>query len=412
MNPRLKTPAWFFRLRVVAALLMASLVFWDSFPEIGPTFWTVFFLLLVGLPLTHFVSQYTKVVRWGSHFLLLSDTLILTLVLSFTGGPANPFSIVYLVYVVLAALLLGKWWTWGLAALTSSCFCSLFFFIESDSSGHHSHGHHGGEALSLHLYGMLFSYVFVAFLVAFFVSKIIDELRKREFALTDLRSSQDKLLSLTTLSAHAAHELGSPLGTIEVITHEMLESMKHDESPQGFGEDLALLSREVQRCKKIIQQLCNQSGAVTGEMPRECTLEELRRNIQRELPSQSIEWHISNPEQSFCQPLTPLLAALKGLLMNALEEGEHVECTLSIENTSFQCIICDSGGGMTKETLSHLGEPFFSSKEGGMGLGVHIAQLVAKQLRGHLSFESSPAQGTVVTFSVPAHTDVFQRHVA
>ncbi|MCB0331961.1 MAG: HAMP domain-containing histidine kinase [Bdellovibrionales bacterium] len=414
MHSSTETPTWFLRLRFVAASFMALLVFWDSYPKNLSVFWGIFGLLLISVPLSHFVSLASPLSSWRVHFLLLVDTVLLTIVLSLTGGAANPFSIVYLVYVVLAALLLGKWWTWGLAFLTSGCFLSLFLFVDSAAMTHMHGGAHlaPGNTLSHHLSGMLFSYILVVMLVAFFVSKIIDELRKRELALGELSASQDKLLSLTTLSAHAAHELGSPLGTIDVITHELLKSMNGEDIENTLQEDLNLLSCEVQRCKKIIQKLCHQSGAVAGEMPQECSLDSLKDLLENELDTTKVQWHLSDPAEFFCLPLSPLLAALKGLLANALDASKEVRCSFALVNSRLECVIRDHGDGMSNETLRHLGQPFFSSKKDGMGLGVHIAQLVAQQFHGELTFESTQGNGTMVMFSVPAVFDLSRSRAA
>src|SRR5690606_7886748 len=126
---------------------------------------------------------------------------------------SNPFTVFYLVHVALAALLLDTKGALLLSLFTSACFASLFLL-----GGHDAHAHHGAD-FSSHLQGMWVSYTLAACFVGYFVAKMTRALQRRERELSELgqiAARAEKLASLSTLAAGAAHELGSPLGTIAI----------------------------------------------------------------------------------------------------------------------------------------------------------------------------------------------------
>lgn len=145
------------------------------------------------------------------------DTLCLTAILGLTGGPMNPFSLLYLVQITLSAVVLRKTWTWALGVLSTACFGLLFFFHVTSPA---FEPHHAEQGISPHLVGMWIAFVVAAALISFFTGKIADALRTREqevLVLQDQVAKNERLASLVTLAAGAAHELGTPLGTIAVV---------------------------------------------------------------------------------------------------------------------------------------------------------------------------------------------------
>ena len=152
--------------------------------------------------------------------ILSLDTLVLTALLHATGGPSNPFSILYLVHITLAAVVLGAEWTWFLAALAVGCYGVLFALGGADAMGGHVHG--GG--FDLHLQGMWIAFTVAAALTAHFVVSLAAAVDRRDAELAAMRAMaerSERLASLTTLAAGAAHALGSPLATIAVAAKEL-----------------------------------------------------------------------------------------------------------------------------------------------------------------------------------------------
>src|SRR5579863_8318162 len=173
------------------------------------------------------------------------DTVCLTFLLMLSGGPTNPFSLLYLVHITLSAIILTKRWTWALGALSTLCFGLLFLIYRSIPA---LEMHHPADGANLHLTGMWIGFGVAAFLVALFSGKISELLREREESLLRMQielARRDRLASLGTLAAGAAHELNTPLATIAVVARE-LELFATD---QSIAEDSRLIRTEVDRCR-------------------------------------------------------------------------------------------------------------------------------------------------------------------
>ena len=143
------------------------------------------------------------------------DTVVLTLLLLDSGGPANPFSVLYLVGISLSALVLGTRWTWILTLLAIAGYGSLFVLATAQDP-HHS--------FASHLHGMWVAFTMAAVLTAYFVGQLASAVERgdRELAVVRERALRyERVASLSTLAAGAAHELGTPLASIGVAAREL-----------------------------------------------------------------------------------------------------------------------------------------------------------------------------------------------
>lgn len=152
---------------------------------------------------------------------LVLDAAALTAMLQASGGPSNPFSVLYLVYITLAALLVSPLWTWSLMVFAVLAYGSLFFTDAAYSMhpGHMDQSAHGGEEYAGHLRAMWIAFTLTALLTAGTITRLSAALADRDREIEDIREQaarSERLAALTTLAAGAAHELGTPLGTIAV----------------------------------------------------------------------------------------------------------------------------------------------------------------------------------------------------
>lgn len=404
---RLRWCAFFGQLLV----LIAAVGFFDlTLP------WEKILLLLAIIPVSNlaartlFASKIREEQLVGG--LLVLDTILLTAVLREAGGPTNPFTIVYLLHVVLAAVMLTPAWTWSIAALSCTGFFSLFVSSRAVPEWEHHGAHHG---FSLHLHGMLAAYITVAFLVAYFLSKIVGELRRKEHRLSRLEhiaANQQRLTTLTTMTAGAAHELGTPLGTIAIVSHELEKALERKYPDKLLLEDVALLKSEISRCKKVLEELAKQSGDLLGEYLESLSASQLIAEAIVPLAAEN-RVNVSGSTDLLLHrvPRNALTIALRALLKNALEASENspIEVEVTQRNQEVQFQIRDRGMGISSENLERIGEPFFSTKGAGkgMGLGVYLTKLTAEQLGGTLSFASKLGEGTQALFSFPlsAHNE-------
>ena len=341
-------------------------------------------------------------------FILVLDVFLLTLLLTFSGGPGNPFSILYLLHVVLSAVLLDRLWALTVAGLSIGLFAGLFFWVQPEHSLHHDH-----EAqmagLNTHLLGMWVAFSMVAMMTAYCVSRITEELRRREREAERLRLSQKQLASLTTLAAGAAHELSTPLGTIAIAVGELGQSLKKTSPGSPLLQDLELIDSQLTRCKQIISRMSGCSGELAGEAPKTVDLRTFHRSLEEALRTRfqdEIQVRVVESEAKLCLPLDTVTEAVSALAKNALEasnSNENVSLNLSATGSRLQVEVIDHGCGMDEVDLARVGEPFFTTKpEGkGMGLGVFLARLTAESLGGSLRYSSGKGQGTRAEFSLP-----------
>jgi two-component system sensor histidine kinase RegB len=152
---------------------------------------------------------------------LLIDVGLLTGILYLVGGPINPFSIVYLVGITVAAVALGYRWAIALGLLSNAAYGLTFFYHRPlefiDPSG-------SSAVLTLHLSGMWVAFAAATGLIAYFVGRVSEALAQRERELTEARASvakNERLAALFALGAGAAHELATPLSTIRPVLQQL-----------------------------------------------------------------------------------------------------------------------------------------------------------------------------------------------
>jgi two-component system sensor histidine kinase RegB len=266
---------------------------------------------------------------------------------------------------------------------------------------------HGG-AFPLHLQGMWLAFAITAALLAYFVTRIAAELRAREreiFALQERAAKSDKLASLSTLAAGAAHELGTPLGTIAIAAKELERSVAGLDRP-SLADDARLIRTEVDRCRGILNQLSEKAGESAGEMSVPTRLEELSMQLRESLAQTERERvRVSaDPGVVATIPRAAVTQALRTLVRNGLEASEgDVRVSLAREGERVAILVEDRGTGMDAHVLARAGEPFFTTKPPGqgLGLGLFLARAVAERLGGSLELVSTPGKGTVAKLELP-----------
>ncbi|MFO0579554.1 MAG: ATP-binding protein [Polyangia bacterium] len=335
--------------------------------------------------------------------LLVYDVLHLTALLFLTGGPFNPFSFTYLVLIALATVVLRERQVWMLAALSAACSALLFLRHRPLilPGGHAEH-------MRTHLYGMWVAFLIAAGFIVYFMVRIRRALDDRESALREaqqLAAHRDKLASLATLSAGAAHELATPLSTIALVAGEL--ARQHEASPELTRSDLALIQSEVQRCRAVLDQMAVDAGQSAGESMLPVALGDLLQEASAGLPSEPrIRTQIDAAADAwFVLPVRALGQALRGLIKNAQEASRpEQEVRLRATCDTALCIeVEDDGCGIPKEVASRIGEPFFSTKAPGrgMGLGVFLCRTVVESLGGTLQVAPRPDRGTRAVVRIP-----------
>lgn len=340
------------------------------------------------------------------------DAVFLTALFYLTGGPSNPFNFLFLVHLALASVILPTRHAWGLVALGSALFGLLFYdHVPLARAG--AHGAHGGHDMDLHLRGMWVAFVVAAIFIVTFVSRVTRTLATRERELARAREDatrSERLASLATLAAGAAHELATPLGTIALVARELeLELADREAVGDEAVEDARLIGREVARCRDILQHLRADAADPGGEGITTLEAGQLARMALEGLPQAEQVALTLNASPTLHTYARTVASALRGLVKNALDAsppGASVDLRVAeapgpVPRVVFE--VEDHGEGMDAETLERIGEPFFTTKATGkgMGLGLFLARTLAERLGGHLSHRSEPGQGTVARLVLP-----------
>ncbi|MEM9692200.1 MAG: ATP-binding protein [Myxococcota bacterium] len=416
--------AWLVRLRWFAALGQLSVVGVVGWGMGVSLRWPIL-VGIIGVAATtnllwsRWLSQGVRISEVAVAAILGFDIVVLTSLLLFSGGTANPFNFLYLVYIALAAVMLRPALTWGLTVLSVVLFGGLFLLEDFVPGGaHHGHssplGHGPGHDMELHVQGMWVAFTFAAFFIVYFVLRITRALASRDAELSAERRRAERsqnLASLATLAAGATHELSTPLSTIAVVTAD-LEAALGDIGSKEVTDDLRLIHQEVRRCRDILDQLSDDSGAARGELPQDVaprTLVEAALAARKQ--PHPVETTFSGTMKKLELPLRPMVQALRGLIDNACDAspaGEAVRVAVRGGEEGLAIDVVDSGSGMDADTQRRAVEPFFSTKPTGrgMGLGLFLAQVTVEQHGGQLDLDSTPGRGTRARMWIPWATPV------
>jgi len=344
---------------------------------------------------------------------MLLDAVVLTVLLDLTGGATNPFSTLYLVNVVLGAVLLPRRWAWTLMLVSMAAFASLFLHEAMSSPGHHVKLHMPTEdVLGAHLRGMWVSFALASFFIVYFVRRVARALAARELELREARAQADrreKLASLATLAAGAAHELSTPLSTIAVVAKELQRALGEQVSGE-VRNDLQLVRDQVGRCREILDRMSANAGEAAGEPIAEIPLAAWVAAALEPLPFKdrvAVEYDVTTPEATIVGPPRALADTLRGLLKNAVQaSGPGLPVTLRLGQAPGRVVaaVVDRGRGMPAEVLARVGEPFFTTKVPGegMGLGLFLTRTLVEQLGGEFHITSRPGSGTEARIELPA----------
>ena len=344
--------------------------------------------------------------------MLLVDVGLLTGILYLVGGPINPFSIVYLVGITVAAVALGYRWAIALGIVSNVAYGFTFFhhrpleFVDPSTSG---------AVLTLHLYGMWVAFGAATGLIAYFVGRVSEALAERERELTATRaaaSKSERLAALFALGAGAAHELATPLSTISTAAGELERAMVRRATGASSSESdyITIIRGEVERCTRVLDQLSGRASP-TSSAESQILVSQLMSDVRYRLGdslAQRLDIGVADADQVLAVPAEPLRQVLVALLRNAFDASsadQRVALRVAAEN-GVRVEVIDRGRGMNDEEASRAGEPFFTTKPAGagLGLGLFLVRAFADQMGGTLRLTSTPGQGTSAILHLPARS--------
>ena len=346
---------------------------------------------------------------------LFYDIAQLGLLLYFTGGLINPFALLLLAPVTVSASLLDRRTTGFLmvfAALTAS-FLVLF---------HQPLPWRGAppEIPTMFRLGIWVALILAMAFIPSYVWRVSREGRRMSAALTATRSvleRERRLSALDGLAAAAAHQLGTPLGTIVLVSSELA---RRDDLPPTLQEDLVLMREQALRCRDILSALSREDkDPVVSQISLRGLLEEAVLESGNSAANSPCEIYLScraNGLLATGEPQTTrnpeLIYALGNLIENAAEFARSavwVSATYSAQQVTIE--IADDGPGFAADIISRLGEPYTSSRsaaakskaaktagsegEFGLGLGFFIARTLVQRSGGKIEARNMAPHETV-----------------
>ncbi|MFZ5610496.1 MAG: ActS/PrrB/RegB family redox-sensitive histidine kinase [Pseudomonadota bacterium] len=340
---------------------------------------------------------------------LAFDLLQLTLLLFLTGGLTNPFALLILVPVTISATILSGRSTVSLLVLAGLCLAFLARF--------HLPLPWGAEPLQLaptYLVGVGVALVIAMGFVAAYAWRVSAEGRRRSQALVATQEAlarEQKLSALGSLAAAAAHELGTPLGTITLISKELLR--EHGNDPV-LAEDLRLLESQSQRCREILANLSRRAESEDAHFKR-APIEAVLREVAKPHEDSGLLIVVTARPAATTDGAQPVIARRPEILHslgNFIENASRfahsrVDLDLEWDASRVRLVISDDGPGFDADILNALGEPYLPSRAGvrgaggGMGLGVFIAATLLERTGATILYHNGPEGGAVVDIAWP-----------
>ncbi|WP_027542134.1 ActS/PrrB/RegB family redox-sensitive histidine kinase [Bradyrhizobium sp. WSM2254] len=342
--------------------------------------------------------------------LLALNIVELAGLLFFTGGLQNPFSFLFLAPVLISATALPARFTFGLGVLAVACASVLFFYhlpLPWDSD----------DPLVLppiYLVGVWLSIVLAIGVTSLYSFQVTEEARKLADALaaTELVLTREQhLTQLDGLAAAAAHELGTPLATIFLISRELEKTVKDP----GFAADLKTLREQTQRCRDILSKITQLSS--TGAPFDRMKLSELIEEVVAPHRDFGVDIKVRIAVAAFAEPVGSRNPAILYGVGNIVENAVDFARTTAEVNAwwnkdTIELLISDDGPGIPPDILNRIGEPYLSRRRTqddaggerrGLGLGVFIARTLLERTGAKVSFTNRifPEHGAVVQITWP-----------
>ena len=329
--------------------------------------------------------------------LLLFDLTQLGALLFLTGGLHNPFAMLIVGPVTLAATTLSLSTTLALGA-TAVAMISLL-------GGYHlplrlSDGT-PLELAPLHLMGFWAAIATATLLLGIFALRMTVETQRMSRALLATQTAlarEQKLHDLGGVVAAAAHELGTPLATIKLVATELAEEVAHD---PDLAADAALIGSQADRCRDILRSM-GRAGkddlhlhaapfqSVVGEAAEPHAARAAERGVQ--VLFDFAAEPDADPRSPAVRRAPELIHGMRNLVQNAVDFAEDaVWITGRWDGAAIRLRIEDDGPGYPPEVLEHLGDPFVRPRRDrpgydGMGLGLFISKTLLERTGARLAF--------------------------
>lgn len=335
---------------------------------------------------------------------MLFDVGQVSVLLFLTGGLSNPFAVLLLAPVTVSASALSLRSAGAVAAVALAASTALAFW-------HMPLILPGGDRLQLegiYLFGMWSALAIGMVFMAVYARRIAVENYRMNQALQAAQralSSEQRLTAIGGLAAAAAHELGTPLATIKLVSAELADEL---EAHPALREDAELIRKQADRCRDILADL--RHGGRADEHVKRAPISALVEEAAEPHADRGARIVIRIDGAPLDEAPAPLAVrrqpeivhGLRNLVQNAVDFAETtIWIDLRQEADRLRINVGDDGPGYPADLLARLGDPYVSSRprdartergQGeykGMGLGLFIAKTLLERTGARVSFANA-----------------------
>lgn len=352
---------------------------------------------------------------------LSMDVICIALLLFLTGGATNPLIWIFLLPLIITGIILPKTYTWYMVFMTTTLYTFLIrFHIPLPTIAPQSLDTNALDKFAIpydnpffdvQIFGIWFGFALSAGLVAYFVVELASNLRERERKLAEARENalrDERVIALGTLAASAAHDMGTPLGTMAIVAHEINQDFQERHYPE-LHEKIQIIQEQINRCKEALSVMSATGGEMRAEsgqiMKLDDYFDEVLHQWRTQQPSTKINL-IIDPSVSKEQIIADrtLTHSIINIMNNAAEATHktkgidfHVYC----DEQNFHLKIRDYGPGIDEDILVLAGKQPVVSKKSGLGVGLFLTYASINRLGGAIKLYNLDEGGACSEIVIP-----------
>ncbi len=233
---------------------------------------------------------------------------------------------------------------------------------------------------------------------------IIIQDKSREKYLEAQTVRADRLFAIEELASGIAHEIRNPIGIIKTIS----QTLREEKEDEDLVEGLEIIIKEVDRANKVIDGLLNFARPMENEM-KEISLNELFKEVvlitDKYLSKQNVnlKFHIDE-EVDIIADKEKLKQVFINIIFNGVQSmssGGTITIIAEVIDNGVSISFKDTGIGIKKEHLGKIFNPFFTTKEKGVGLGLSVSHRIIQDHNGYMTIDSTESKGTQIDIYLP-----------
>ena len=396
---------------LLAMALMSLVVFpWLAPAQpVAPLAGVTLCLLAVNLALLGGLAEWL-VGRWGAFLQLTVDMVAWGAFLYFTGGVTNPAISLLLPVVAVGASILPALQAWLLAVLAVVLYSLLWQYHQpvylADAD----------QAMYWHLAGMWISFAFSAVTVVWFIVRLNSELARRDDELAAVNAARARdayVVGLGKLAAGAAHRLGTPLGTLRILTDDVASRA---ELPAEVREDVQLMREQVDHCRDILNGLTREAGQQRAEgggaVDAFAWARAVAERWQRLRPGAALVIGAGVADGGEAGAVIVADASLGEALHNLIDNAANANARAGKDDVAVELAtgredglalveVLDRGPGLDPARVEAARHAPLGGHAEGMGVGLMLAHAAIEHHGGRLEFRSRSGGGTIARMLIP-----------